>query len=349
MKILHIIPSLDYCGAAAQLGLLSKHLPHTQEMHICCLGGENTWAERLRQHGRTVDCLNWTRVFDPTPPWKLHRLLKDWRPEVIHAWGPPALRALGLVGRRWLPRTLVSRPLSARAEQVKPFDRWLLRRVHTVVASSHAEAALCRDAGVPDDRLAAAPPGVETGPADPKQHRALRSILCIGTLEPHKGVRDAIWAFDMLHYVYGDTCLKIVGDGPQRAELERFAANLEITASVEFLGRRDDVSQMLRDAIVCWIPTRKGTGSQVALEAMAAGCPVVARERPGMRELIADGQTGYVVPPGDMVAVAKRSRGLLLDDQLRQSIGAAARRDVAQRFAATTVAEDWAKRYAAAA
>lgn len=379
MKILHVIPSLDFCGAAAQLGLLSKYLPHAHEMHICCLGGEKVWAARLRQHGRRVVCLNWTRVFDPTPPWKLHRLLRDLSPDVVHAWGLPALRALGLVGRRWLPRTLLSRPLPIRVEQVKPFDRWLLRRAHTVVASTQAEANLCRDAGVRELQLAVVPPGVQTvdpphphplspeagakgsctgisprgSPISPEPgarvERLPKTILCLGALEAHKGFRDAIWAFDMLHFLFADTCLKIAGDGSQRFDLERFVAALEISTCVEFLGRRDDVSQMLCDAYVCWVPTLRGTGGQVALEAMAAGCPVVAADRPGVRELIADGRTGFVVPPGDTVAMGKRTRELFLDAELRQRIGMAARDHVVEHSAPGTFGQRWAERYAAAA
>jgi len=349
MKILHIIPSLDYSGAAAQLGLLCKYFSHSHEMHICCLGGHGVWAGRLRQHGKPVVCLNWSRVFDPTPPWKLHRLLKEVRPDVINAWRPSALRALGLVGRRWLERTLVSRPLPGRAEQLGPFDRWLLRRVRTVAAASDAEAILCREAGVREQQLVVVSPGIEAVAVRRDNHEAAKSVVCVGPLESRKGFREAIWTFDMLHFAYGDTKLKIVGDGRQRPDLQRFVTALQMTTYVDFLGRRDDVSQLLCDALACWIPTREGTGRQVALDAMAAGCPVIATDRPCLRELIADGRTGFLVPAGDKVAVSKRTRGLLLDANLRHAIGAAGREHVMEHYSPEHFAERCLELYAAAA
>ena len=348
MKILHLIPSLDYCGAAAQLGLLSKHLPQSHAMHVCCLGGEGPWAQRLRQQGRSVDCLNWTRVCDPTPPWKLHRLLKSLAPDVIHAWGVPALRALGLIGRRWLPRTLVSQPLPHRRKQMGPLDRWLLRRVRAVVASSQAEAALCHEVGVRNRHLVVVPPGVEVVEFNRKRADSQNeSILCIGALEARKGFRDAIWAFDILHYVFGDARLLLVGDGPQRADLHRFADGLEMSDHVDFLGWRDDVPELLHDADVCWAPTVACTSRQVVLESMAAGCPVVAADRPDLRELILEGQTGFLVPAGDKVAICKRTRSLFRNPALARQIGEAARAHVAHHFAPATFAQRWTDQYAA--
>ena len=85
------------------------------------------------------------------------------------------------------------------------------------------------------------------------------------------------------------------------------------------------------------------------LEAMAAGCPVVAADRPGLREIIEDGRTGFVVPPGDKVALCKRTRSLFLDGPLARQMGEAAQAHVARHFAPATFAQRWTEQYAAAA
>jgi glycosyltransferase involved in cell wall biosynthesis len=349
MNILHLIPTLGYTGASAQLGLLAKFAPVTHSVRICCLGGEGPWAQRLRAGGQRVKCLNWTRVFDPTPLWKLRRLLKSEPPDLIHAWGLQALRSLGLIARRWLPRTLVSLRLPRQQKNVSRFDRWLLARTGKVVASSQIELAQCRELGVPESSTALVPPGVEI------PSRAMNSpvsgegkhIMCLGELAPRKGFRDAIWAFDILHYLFQDTRLTFVGDGPHRGYLQWLTGCLERSNEVAFLGARDDATALLANANIFWAPTITGSSRQAVLEALAAGRAVVAADHPALREIIADGDTGLLVPPGDKIAVCKRTRGLFLDPALTRQMGDSGRACVARHFAAETCVRQWSEQYAA--
>lgn len=354
MNILHIIPKLDYCGAAAQLGVLARHLPDTCRLHICCLSRPGPWAQRLRQQGRRVDCLNWSRVFDPTPLWNLRRHLKQEPPDVIHAWGRPALRALALAGRHWLPRTLLSHPLSGKSNEVGRIDVWLLKRVRLIAASSLAEANLLGGAGISANRIDVIKPGVEVslhsaGSSGRDESRSAPRILCVGAMERPNSFRDAIWAFDMWRHAVQASRLQLAGAGSQRAYLEWFAACLKLSSSVDFLGQRDDVPQLMSAADMCWSPSGATSNQQVVLEAMAAGIPVIAGERLGLREWIVDGTTGFIVPAGDKVAICKRTRSLTLDQNLRHAVGAAARQHMSQHFSAAACAERWAEQYAAAA
>jgi glycosyltransferase involved in cell wall biosynthesis len=350
MNILHLIPSLHYTGAAAQVGLLSKHLGASCDLRICCLGDDGPWAHRLRQQGRRVDCLHWTRTFDPTPLWKLRRLVTGESPDLIQVWGLEALRWLGWIGRRWLGRTIVAHPAPLRRPEVSRIDRWLLRRVGAVVAPSRAEADLCRQLGVVEARLRVVPPAVDIPQTVPPRRSAQPGprIFCVGNLEPHKGWRDAVWAFDILRYVFKDARLVFVGDGPQRAYLEWFAQSLQVTHRVDFLGPCDEAAALLDGADICWAPAPRGAGRQAVLEAMAAGRPVVAADRLALRELIDDERTGFLIAPGDKVALCKRTRGLLLDAGLAQALGAAARQHVSRSFAADQVALQWRDVYRAA-
>lgn len=346
MNILHIIPSLDCNGAAAQLGILTKRRAGDRRLRICSLAGDGVGAARLRACGQHVDCLGWTRAFDPVAWRRLRRLLKSSAPDLIHVWGLPALRALAAADRSRLPRTLVSSPLPA-AQQVNRLDRWLLRRVRLAAAWSHAEAAALKQLGLNDRQVTIVPPGVEAAPVIPRGRDSGRDILCVGPLEPRKGFRDALWALDILRYVFDDATLTFVGAGPQRAYLEWFAGRLQITKRVRFLGARDDVPQLLARGCVAWTPA--AGGRQAVLEAMAAGCPVVVADHPMMRELATDGQSGYLIPPGDKVALCKRTRALFLDEELARRMGEAARRHVLAHFDAGLCAERWSAQYRAAA
>ncbi len=345
MSIFHLIPRLGYSGAASQLGLLAKYLPRTLPQRICCLGSDGPMARRLRSLGRDVTCLHWTRAFDPTPLWTLRHLLQDDRPDLIHVWGLKALRTLGLVQRRLLPRTLVSLSRAQTRVKFSRLDRWLLRQCRGMVTFSEAEANTCREIG---SAVTVIPPGVEVAGDAFAEAPPAKRILTIGALEPRKGFRDAIWALDVLRYVFPDVRMTLVGDGSQRAALGRFARGLEIAGQVEFLGERDDVPKLLHRTDVVWAPTLQGTSRQVVLEAMAAGRAVVAADHPALREIVTDGKTGFFAAPGDKIGFCKRSRGLFLDPAAAREMGDAARRHVERHFRAESLAARWAALYAAA-
>src|SRR6516165_8885408 len=99
MKILHLIPKLDYSGVSRQLGLLCRGLRAKQcEVQGCVLG---TDVSRIDLFGprQAVHVLGKTRALDLVALWKLRRLVRSFQPHVIHAWGPAAVRNLVLAGR----------------------------------------------------------------------------------------------------------------------------------------------------------------------------------------------------------------------------------------------------------
>lgn len=118
--------------------------------------------------------------------------------------------------------------------------------------------------------------------------------------------------------------LLIVGDGAERAALEARVGALGLRDTVQFLGRRDDVSSLLRAADVFAFPSRTEGLPNALLEAMAAGCAIVATDVPGCRDLIQHDATGLLVPYGDTCALADAIAVLLRDTGLAQRLGSAA-------------------------
>src|SRR5262249_52305238 len=102
---------------------------------------------------------------------------------------------------------------------------------------------------------------------------------------------------------------------------------------------------LMSKAEVAWVPGRVEGGVQTALEAMAAGRPVVASNWPRLAELVREGETGFLVPPGDKTALARQTQRLLTDAALRRTRGEAARRRAAEPFRADTLAERCASVY----
>jgi glycosyltransferase involved in cell wall biosynthesis len=124
----------------------------------------------------------------------------------------------------------------------------------------------------------------------------------------------------------------LVGDGPDRSTIEAELGHLGLTDAVALLGDRSDVPELLAraDVFVC---SSRSEGMPVSiLEAMAAGLPVVASSVGGVPELVDDGRTGFLVPPGEAVALADALALLVGDPALRERLGAAAHQEALERF-----------------
>ncbi|MCH8924188.1 MAG: glycosyltransferase, partial [Planctomycetes bacterium] len=127
----------------------------------------------------------------------------------------------------------------------------------------------------------------------------------------------------------------IVGDGPQRAELESLAARLDLTGAVHFLGCRGDVPKILSASDVFALTSHVEASPVSILEAMACGRPVVSTRVGSVAESVGDGETGYLVEPGDTDALAARLVELLGDREQASRMGRAGR----QRVLATSSLE----------
>ncbi len=344
-KLLFILPNLEYGSLAAQCVQLLLALPAGQfQRRICVLGRSGPWAERLRQAGIAVDTPGRGRLLDLKPLVHLRRLASEFAPDVVHVWGRSALRLVALSG--FAGRLITSPWLGADVERswLRRLDGWLLRKARHVVAFGEIEAERCRGLGVDASRLVVVRPAVKLDrtEAAPQQQRF---ILCIGRLEAHKGFLDALWAHDILRYVHPELRLVIAGAGPERERLQRFAAGLESTGRVDLLGAVPDVGPLLRQAEMVWSPGRCETGTQVILEAMAAGKPVVASRIPRLAELVVDGETGFLVPVEDKALLARQTQQLLSDPALCKRMGETGQRRVAEHFAPELLAETCARLY----
>jgi glycosyltransferase involved in cell wall biosynthesis len=142
-------------------------------------------------------------------------------------------------------------------------------------------------------------------------------VLSVGRLKYPKDHRTLLEAAARAR---GQWRLEIVGDGPDRAELEALASERS-----QLLGERSDVPDLLARASVFVLSSHSEGLPISVLEALAAGLPVVASDVGGVRELVEDGVNGVLVPPGDAVALAAALTRLVADADLRRTMGAASR------------------------
>lgn len=356
-KILFLVPSLGVNGTSQQLQLLTRGVSRARfRVCVAVLAEGGSHAESLRAEGIEVHELGWKRWLDLRPLQRLRQVLEAYRPDVIHAWHRISLRALAAASPRSLGRLIVSGAVHERTRDWawQPLDRWALRRAKSIVVSGLAEAQYCRQQKIPEGKIAHIPPGVTSLPAS-GAHSHLRRLAgtghdarlvgCAGPLVPGECFQDAIWTLDILKYLFENLHLLLIGDGLDRGRLEQFVRALGAEEYVHFLGYQPDVAALFGSCELVWVPSRRHGGVQVALEAMAAGRPVVASRLPALAEIVIDGKTGFLIDPGDKVALARKTRLLLDDPQRARQMGEAGRQRVEQEFTAGRFVDRFARLY----
>ena len=181
--------------------------------------------------------------------------------------------------------------------------------------------------GIPRASIAVIYPGIDTVSYTPcGGTRAAAPVFAyLGRLKKYKGVHLVIRAFAALHHP--TATLEIAGAGDYRPALERLAASLDLGARVRFLGRIDEADKLalLRRAWALLLASPKEGWGITNLEAAACGTPVVASNSPGIRESVRDAETGFLVPHGEVKAMATAMAQLANDPTLVTTLGVQAR------------------------
>jgi glycosyltransferase involved in cell wall biosynthesis len=213
-------------------------------------------------------------------------------------------------------------------------ERALARRASRIIAITHALARFqIERVGLPRDKVEVIHYGLDEPPAAWGTNapddipRDAPLLLAVCRLEPQKGVDVAIQALEAI----ADAHLVVLGEGPQRGELEQLADD-----RVHLLGRVPDVAAWLRRADVLVHPVRWEGFGLALLEAMLCALPVVATRVSSIPEVVVDGETGILVPPDDPDALAA-AVARLLDNP--EGYGAAGRARARQEFSVARMAD----------
>jgi colanic acid/amylovoran biosynthesis glycosyltransferase len=161
-----------------------------------------------------------------------------------------------------------------------------------------------------------------------------KRLLYVGRLAVVKGLPILLESLAAIQPLYPDVVLTVVGDGPDRLQLEQQTAQLGLTNNVRFVGYQSqtEVRQHLQQTDIFVMSSFAEGVPVVLMEAMAAGVPVIATQIAGISELVEDGVSGFLVPPGDTVSLGDRISKLLTSSDLRTQFGAAGRAKVEQDF-----------------
>jgi glycosyltransferase involved in cell wall biosynthesis len=204
--------------------------------------------------------------------------------------------------------------------------RVILRRSDAVIAVSRAVGDHIAKVMKHRERLHVIPNGVDLTRFKPSPaHEGPVRVMVVGRLIFNKGPQFVVEAAPKVLARYPDTRFVFVGDGPMEEELRAEVTKLGIGGNVEFLGHRDDIPELLATGSMAVRASLSEGLPLVALEAMAAGLPVIATDVGGTREVVDDGVTGYLLQPNDVEGLADRICRLAGDAAMRVEMGARGR------------------------
>ena len=285
---------------------------------------------------------------DLTAAWRLNRVIKRLKPDVIHAHDAHGVAMAGLAlslgaaaAKNGEPPLVASRRVDFHLRS-NSFSRWKHRQVDCFIAASEAIRQMLIADGVPADRTVTVHEGIDVEHvlAAPlvDVHQAFflphgaPVVGNIAALVPHKGQRHLIEAAHIVVRKLPDVRFVILGEGELREALERLIKEYRLEKHVLLPGFRTDVLGCLKsfDLFVMSSVT-EGLGTSL-LDAMACSRPIVATEAGGIPEVVENGVTGLLVPPRDHAAMADAIVTLINDQARRRQMGDAGFARVNEKF-----------------
>ena len=325
---------------------------------VWCNGGE--MAEACRRRSLTTHRTDFEFFLQPgSPPFSLGRyralvregldLVRRHAIGLLHANSAAPTQWLLPVARR--SRLPLLTHLHARYLRRSRFTSMIHQADMIVGVSRHVVQDL-RDDGVPERRTKIIPNGVNFAKLD-RQGADLRRALGIadaavvigsaGSLIHRKGHDVLLGA---MRRMSGEPpVLVIAGDGPEREALQRSSVRLGLADRVHLIGFRDDVAALYRACDVFVLASRAEAFGLVLAEAAYFGRPSVATDVGGVPDMVIDGRTGLIVPPGDEQALADALGRLVSDPALRRALGDAARAHALANFSVERMSAEFARLY----
>lgn len=318
--LLLLLPQLRERGWNVRFVLLHEDEP-----------GAGAFAARLAAAGVPVDGVRLRRALDPLAFRHLVSLVRRHRPAILHTHLVHA-DAHGLPAGR-LARVPV---LASTKHGFNPFrssrlfavgDRAVARLAHLHIAISHGLARyLAETEGFAQDDFEVVHYGIVPGPEPAPATSDAPRVAVVGRLVPIKGHETLLRAVAASRRELPGLEVEIAGSGPLDAELRARARALSLDGVVRFLGHVPGAGAVLERALVVAVPSHGEGFGMVALEAMERGRAVVASAVGGLPEIVAPGETGLLVSPGDADALAAALVELVGNADRARAFGAAGRR-----------------------
>lgn len=352
-KIFYLVDSLNIGGTETQAVELARRMdPEKYDVTLACLRKEGPLLEKLK--GSTVQVIEFHPKGGIDSPRGLYqlarmvRVLRRGRYDVVHAhdlWS----NMIGVVAGKLagVPVIVTSQRDLSHGDWYQGRRKKWLRRAQSASSAVLTNAKMIREGLVREEGLASNKVRVIYNGVDlekfhsvpamraklfPGAERA-KLIVLVGNMHTDvKGHPTLIAAAPEVVSHFPQARFVLVGDGEKRKDFEAAAQSAGVAANCMFLGRRNDVADILAACDMAVLPSAAEGMPNAVLEYMAAGLPVIATAVGGNLEVIAEGANGLLLPPGDAAALARALSRLLSDDILSLRLARSGRALVEQKF-----------------
>lgn len=362
-RLLFVITDLEYGGAERQLVLLATRLiKRGWLVKVVSILPPRAFVDELEEAGIEVETLGVTQKWQFLQAWfRLRKIIAEWKPHIVHSFMVHANILSRLVRLRDKRYKLVC---SARnVDEEGRLREWLYRLTDpfcelTTQVSKKGVKRYIAIRAVSPGKILYLPNGIDPAPffeVSGKKERFRKQFgigtkdflwLAVGRLAPQKDYPTLLKAFAELVKGFNNARLWIAGEGSLRKALENLTQSLGLEGSVCFLGLRKDIPELMAAADAFVLSSAWEGMPNVLLEASASGLPIVSTRVSGTEEIVIDGETGYLVPPGKPSALAEAMRKVMtLSPDERKRMGEAARRCVEEYFHIERVVDRWEEVY----
>ncbi len=363
LNVLQLMCPTGFYGAERWVLALARHidpravrldLATTREGSAATAEISDRFAAEHGNLGAAIE-LPMSHRFDIGVIGRLVAVIRDREIDIIHSHGYKS-DILGVVAARRAGIRCVMTPHGfekTRDLKLKLFvglGRLAMKYADAVTPLSRQIYDIVRKQGIDDEHNHYIQNGldlseIETVSRSARKDGESRRIGYVGQLNRRKNVIDILDVFDRLNRRHPDLELVLVGDGDQRAELERQARQLPSGARIRFTGFRDDRLDLLQSFDLFIMTSAQEGIPRCLMEAMATGVPVAAYRIPGVDQLIDHEQTGLSATFGDTGALAEQCDRLLTDEDLARSLSHNARALIRADFSAQRMADEYLDLY----
>ena len=336
IRVVHLTHGLGYGGLEKLLVEFARHTDRERfELKFVSFSGRGALADDIESLGWPVITLDQPEGLRPGAVWQLAALLRTWQANILHTHDPKTL-IYGAPAARLarVPHTvhtchgniLVPASRAARAFQMAFYF------AGTMVCVSDGTVRQMVEIGINPRRIQIILNGIDTALFSFAGPRPGESAVTVARLSPEKDIGSLLRAVAIIRETCPSFRLEIAGDGVCMADLQAAVRNLGLENQVRFLGQVRDVRAVLERASLFILPSLTEGVSLTLLEAMACGLPVVATRVGGTPEVVADGETGLLVPPGSPVELAQAILKLLQEPERGRQMGVKARQRIEDIF-----------------
>lgn len=356
LRVLFVVTNMPVGGAETLLVELIRRLDRSRFLpELCCLKQPGPLGEVLAKEVPAHTGLL-SQKYDLAVLWRLVRLLRKRRIDAVVTVGTGGDRMFWGRLAAWLagiPVICSALHSTGLPDHVELSNRLLapLTDAFIGVAESHGRYLTERE-GCPANRVRVIPNGVDVDrfrpcPPDPKLREELgfpEGVPVAGivaALRPEKNHELFLQAAALIRREVPTAHYVIIGDGPQRAKLETLAKEWSLADVVHFLGLRKDIPELLSLIDVVVLSSHMEANPVSILEAMAAEKPVVATRVGSVPETVLEGQTGYLIAPGNARELADRVVALFQDPEQALALGCAGRKHVLAHWSVNRMVEGY--------